>query len=92
MDGGVKTKGALPPGYEDEAEFLAEARERFQEGQDADSLNRFAAEDDMRFFVGEQWDPTVKAAREGLGRPCLTLNRLPQCAVDALLRVVLGSR
>ena len=78
MDGGVKTKGALPPGYEDEDEFLAEARERFQEGQDADSPNRLAAEDDMRFFVGEQWDPTVKATREALGRPCLMINQLPQ--------------
>lgn len=81
MDGGVKTgttSAKLPPGYEDEDEFLAEARQRFQEGQDADRLNREAAEDDMKFFVGEQWDQTVKDNREGIGRPCLTLNRLPQ--------------
>lgn len=68
----------LPKGYENEHEFLTEARERFQEGVDSDRLNRDAAMDDLEFLSGNQWDPTVQAARIKAGKPCLTINRLPQ--------------
>ena len=79
MDGMTKDVPAIPDGYEDEAEFLEEARERFQQGLNADSDNRLAAEEDLRFLTGEgQWDPQVKAARLAKGRPCLTINTLPQ--------------
>jgi hypothetical protein len=67
----------LPPSdYKDEAEFLKEARERFQEGVDFDRENRIEAEQDLKFFAGEQWDPEDVKARAG--KPCLTINGLPQ--------------
>lgn len=66
----------LPDGYEDEGDFLTEARERFQEAVDFDRENRDEAETDLKFFAGDQWDPDDIAAREGL--PCLTINSLPQ--------------
>lgn len=67
-----------PDGYESVDDFLAEARTRFQEGVDADRDNRDAALDDLKFTAGEQWDESIKAAREAKGRPCLTINDLPQ--------------
>lgn len=76
----------LPDGYENEAEFLREARELFQSDLDADRINRLAALDDLKFACnyqagdglqhGAQWDSAVVAQREG--RPCLTTNVLPQ--------------
>lgn len=68
----------LPEGYEDEAAFLAEVRERYSQGLDADRENREAALDDMRFLAGEQWDKAYEKSRLESGRPCLTINRLPQ--------------
>ena len=73
---GIKPKAAKVA--KEEAAFLQEARERFEDAAAADRDNRLAAEDDLDFFVGNQWDDTVKATRTGLGRPCLTINRLPQ--------------
>lgn len=70
---------ALPEGYESVDQFLKEARERFQQGVDADRENRDAALDDLKFLSGEgQWDPRVKEARLKKGQPCLTINTLPQ--------------
>jgi hypothetical protein len=66
----------LPHGYDDEAEFIKEARERFQEAADYDQKNRTDAEVDLKFFSGEQWEPDDLTARAG--RPCLTINRMPQ--------------
>ena len=68
-------KGA-PEGYKDEAEFLDEARRRYQEDESFDRLNREAALEDLKFLAGEQWDPDDIVARKG--RPCLTINTLPQ--------------
>jgi hypothetical protein len=67
MDGGV-----------DEDEFLKEARERFSEALSVDRDNREQALDDLQFLAGEQWPEDVKDARSTAGRPCLTINRLPQ--------------
>lgn len=65
--------------YESVDAFLLEARERFQEGVDADRENRDQGLDDLRFLTGEgQWDDNVRKARENKGRPCLTINDLPQ--------------
>jgi hypothetical protein len=66
----------IPAGFRDEAEFLAEVRDRFQAAQSADRLNREAALDDLKFLAGDQWDSADVEARKG--RPCLTVNRLPQ--------------
>ncbi|WP_016744379.1 portal protein [Rhizorhabdus wittichii] len=73
------SKSRIPPGYKDEDEFLAEARDLFQSDADADFINREAALDDLKFaanFENAQWDQTVLAQRAG--RPCLTTNVLPQ--------------
>ena len=67
---------ALPEGYDDEAAFLEEARERYQQGVDYDKDNRDAGIDDQKFIAGDQWDSEARRARAG--RPCLTINRLPQ--------------
>lgn len=72
------TKTYTPDGYETADAFLDEARKRFQEGVDADRDNREAALDDLRFVAGDQWDETVRAARLKKGRPCLSINTLPQ--------------
>lgn len=66
----------IPTGYKDEDAFLKEARERFQEGLDADRLNRDEAKKDLLFFSGAQWEQEDLTARTGL--PCLTINTLPQ--------------
>lgn len=61
----------------DEA-ILELAKKRFQEADEAWADILKAAEDDLRFANGEQWPEDVKRAREIEGRPCLTINRLPQ--------------
>jgi hypothetical protein len=68
-------KSRIPAGYEDEEAFIAEARERFQQGVDFDRENRDEALQDLKFFAGEQWDESAKAARAK--RPMLTINQLP---------------
>jgi hypothetical protein len=73
-----KTAPKLPAGYADVGAFLEEARERFEQGIDADKDNREAALDDLEFISGNQWDQTVKASRLKKGRPCLSINTLPQ--------------
>lgn len=66
----------IPEGYKDEAEFLQEARERFQQGVDFDRENADEAREDLKFFAGEQWSDADIEARDG--RPVLTINQLPQ--------------
>ncbi len=67
MDGDVKGK---------DDDILKEARERFKLSSDAEDENRLEALDDLRFLAGEQWPDNAKEMRKG--RPCLTINRLPQ--------------
>lgn len=62
----------------DEAAFLQEVRERFNDGSTADRENREAGYDDLKFLAGHQWDDGVEEERRLAGRPCLTINRLPQ--------------
>ena len=57
--------------------LLRLARERLDEAHSADLKNRDAAEDDLRFLVGEQWRREDREEREGEGKPCLTINVLP---------------
>lgn len=81
MDGQMSDKTAkpaksrVPEGYKDEAEFIAEARERFQQAVDFDRANREHGIEDLKFLAGEQWEAEAMSAREG--RPCLTINTLP---------------
>lgn len=71
-------KAILPPEYKDEDAFIAEARARFEDAMAYDNENRLAGQDDLKFVAGEQWDDRVKKARQTAGRPCLTINTLPQ--------------
>lgn len=59
-------------------DIIKDAKEAFEETQEAESKNREAWVSDVRFArLGEQWPAAVKRQRELDGRPCLTLNRLP---------------
>lgn len=69
MDGRVKPT-------DDEEEILKEARARFKLSVEAEASNRSDALDDLEFLSGEQWTNDAKKLRAG--RPCLTINRLPQ--------------
>jgi hypothetical protein len=58
--------------------LIESAKEAFKQAQDAESDNRIAFADDLRFArLGEQWPAQVKRQRELEGRPCLTVNRMP---------------
>lgn len=61
-----------------DADMIEDARERFTQGASADRENREAGYDDLRFLAGHQWDVGVEEERRLAGRPCLTINRLPQ--------------
>jgi len=58
--------------------LLSVARDRFKLGQEASAKTRELAEEDLEFKAGIQWDSQMRASREALKRPCLTINRLPQ--------------
>ena len=77
-DGNKPPKGYVPEGYETVEDFLKEAREFYHEDREADKANLDAALEDLEFASGDQWDPTVRALRDNLGQPCLTINTLPQ--------------
>ena len=61
----------------DEA-FLNLALDRFKLAAEAEATLRRDALDDLEFSVGEQWPSDIKADRQLNGRPCLTINVLPQ--------------
>ncbi len=60
------------------SDIHAEAMERLGEGMDAEYENDREALDDLRNLIGRQWPDDIRQAREAAGRPCLTVNRLPQ--------------
>lgn len=62
----------------DDGEWFTDVRKRFSNGATADRENREAAYDDLKFLAGHQWDDGVEEERRLAGRPCLTINRLPQ--------------
>lgn len=59
-------------------EILDEAKARFQLVEEAESEIRDDAIDDYKFYAGDQWPDVIKTQRSADGRPCLTINRLPQ--------------
>jgi hypothetical protein len=71
-------KPIIPDGYESEEEFLEYVRKEYAADVAYDRANREAALSDLRFLAGDQWDPRVLAIRQKQGRPCLTINVLPQ--------------
>lgn len=64
-----------------DAAILATALERFKRCEEAESDNRKRAREDLSFSLGEQWDETVRRARQNDpngARPCLTVDKLDQ--------------
>ena len=59
--------------------ILAQARKEYRLCTDAESDNRLAAIDDLRFLTGgeAQWDVRGLNARKADGRPVITVNVLP---------------
>lgn len=68
----------VPEGYESEAEFLAYWLREYQEDAEYDKDNRDEAMEDLRFTYVDQWDEATRRDREKQGRPCITVNTLPQ--------------
>lgn len=69
---------AKEPSDKSDDELLAEALAQYKLCEDAESENREAALDDLKFArLGEQWPEAIKRQREQENRPCLTVNRLP---------------
>lgn len=65
-------------GFENEAAFLQHYAKTYNEDLEADKHNLDEAKEDLRFVYVDQWDPAVRAQREKEGRPCITVNTLPQ--------------
>lgn len=59
-------------------DIIASAKKRFADVEDAESDQRKAALEDLKFRTGDQWPDDVKTQRNLDGRPCLVINRLPQ--------------
>lgn len=68
----------IPEGYESAAEFLAYWIREYQEDAEYDKDNRYEAMEDLRFTYVDQWDERTRRDREKQGRPCITVNTLPQ--------------
>lgn len=59
-------------------EFLSAARKKFEVAAEREYDNRQRALEDIKFArLGEQWPPQIEKQRQDEGRPCLTINRLP---------------
>ena len=58
--------------------FLEQAHRRFKLAAEVEDQIRKKSLDDLKFSVGEQWPALLKSQRDNDGRPCLTMNRLPQ--------------
>lgn len=58
--------------------FLKLATDRWRLASEAENKNRIDALDDFEFYIGNQWPADIQTRRSNDGRPCLTMNRLPQ--------------
>ncbi len=58
--------------------LIEQACERFSEAEEFERDNRELAFEDFEFAAGEQWPTEIQDQRQKEGRPCLTINRLPQ--------------
>jgi hypothetical protein len=59
-------------------DVISQAKKRFKDVDDAESRIRKEAIEDLKFRTGDQWPDDVKTQRNLDGRPCITINRLPQ--------------
>lgn len=53
-------------------------RRRFKFTAEAEADKRSLSLEDVRFHAGQQWYDQVERQRKEEGRPCLTINRMPQ--------------
>ena len=60
------------------ADIVKAARDRMAEAVEADRENRARDMDDLEKLIGRQWPDKIRQQREADGKPCLTINRLPQ--------------
>jgi hypothetical protein len=61
------------------SELMETFRKRYEDAYERERENIDKAYEDLGFAEEEaQWDPDVRRKREADGRPCLTINRLPQ--------------
>lgn len=70
--------GKDPSQVRPDVDFISLARQRFQIAVTAWSEIRHQANEDQRFWAGQQWDPQIMNDRASTGRPCLVINRLQQ--------------
>jgi hypothetical protein len=82
-----RSRVATPSGYDSVNEFLAEMRQRYEEGVSADDHNVEAGKEDAKFVAGNQWDPVVEERRKRQKKPILTVNRL-----IAFIAQIVGNR
>lgn len=59
-------------------EFLSLGRDRFKLAATSEAKTRREMLDDLEFSIGNQWPQNISAQRQLDGKPCLTMNRLPQ--------------
>jgi len=63
----------------DKEKLLATAKTRISAAYDADQVARDRMESDFLFLIGEgHWRDEDRLLREAAGKPCFTLNRMPQ--------------
>ena len=61
----------------DNQKLLEDAKALLAHAVDQEREQREKSKDDVDFFNGYQWDEELRNEREMIGRPCLTINRLP---------------
>lgn len=58
--------------------IIKTALDRFRLAETAEADIRRESLEDLKFRAGEQWPEEIKRQRELDGRPCITINRIPQ--------------
>lgn len=57
---------------------MEQAHERFRFCAESEEYTRSKSLEDWKFRVGDQWPDDIRDTRQQDGRPCLTMNRIPQ--------------
>lgn len=74
----MKTKTDKTATGKSALDIVKTARDRMAEAVEADRENRARDMDDLEKLIGRQWPDKIRQQREADGKPCLTINRLPQ--------------
>lgn len=62
---------------QEDQKILAKARKHFETAASAESENRAAGLEDLKFKAGDQWPASIAAQRNNDFRPCMTINKIP---------------